>query len=148
MAWRRIKSSVLVPVENESGAALSLEVARSFVEHPAEIHMLTVVVPPSSVSPGVIWGTVDVNTVLSATEAFLREIACTHGFSEANIHVRLGTAGPEIARFAAEEAIELIVLPSRGRRGFDRFVLGSTAEQVVRRAKCEVFVIHPEHGPD
>ena len=144
MAWNRIKSNVLVPIESEENAAAALEVARAFVESPGQIHILTVVVPPSPTSPGALWGTVDTNTVLAGTEEFMHKVAVDNGVGDARVHVRMGSAVREIARFAHEEQIELIVLPSRGRTGLDRVLLGSTAEGVVRRAKCEVYVIHPQ----
>jgi nucleotide-binding universal stress UspA family protein len=37
---------------------------------------------------------------------------------------------------------DLAVLGSHGRRGFRRFVLGSVAEEVARRAVCSVLVVH------
>jgi nucleotide-binding universal stress UspA family protein len=37
---------------------------------------------------------------------------------------------------------DLIVIGTHGRRGFDRFMLGSVAEGVIRRAGAPVLVIH------
>ena len=43
---------------------------------------------------------------------------------------------------AKEEDIDLIVIGSSGKSGFDRFIMGSVAEKVVNAAKCAVLVIH------
>lgn len=62
-------------------------------------------------------------------------------------HVILkGTPYEEIARFAEENKIDLIVIGTHGRKGFDRMLFGSTAEQVVRHAPCPVLTVRlPKH---
>jgi nucleotide-binding universal stress UspA family protein len=63
-------------------------------------------------------------------------------------HVVLkGTPYVEISRFAEENKIDLIVLGTYGRRGLDRVLFGSTAEQIVRHAPCPVLSVRaPKHG--
>ena len=43
---------------------------------------------------------------------------------------------------ANEENIDLIVMGSSGKSGFDRFIMGSVADKVVNSAKCAVLVVH------
>ena len=38
--------------------------------------------------------------------------------------------------------IDLIVIGSSGKSGFDRFILGSVSDKVVNAAKCPVLVVH------
>ncbi|MGA2122611.1 MAG: universal stress protein [Methanoregula sp.] len=52
-----------------------------------------------------------------------------------------GKPAAEIVRFAAENGIDLIVIGTQGKRGFERLLLGSVAEQVVRLAPCKVLVV-------
>jgi nucleotide-binding universal stress UspA family protein len=47
----------------------------------------------------------------------------------------------EITKFAATNKVDLIVLATHGRTGLDRFLFGSTAEQVVRYAPCPVLSV-------
>jgi universal stress protein A len=47
----------------------------------------------------------------------------------------------ELTRFAGEQAIDMIVLGTHGRKGLDRMLFGSTAEQVVRYAPCPVLSV-------
>jgi nucleotide-binding universal stress UspA family protein len=49
---------------------------------------------------------------------------------------------PGALELIEREGYDLTVLGSHGRRGFRRFVLGSTAEEVARRAKSSVLVVH------
>jgi nucleotide-binding universal stress UspA family protein len=51
--------------------------------------------------------------------------------------------GESVARAAREWKADLIVLGTHGRRGFNRLLLGSGAEQVIRLAPAPVMVIRP-----
>src|SRR6516165_4115000 len=46
-----------------------------------------------------------------------------------------------ILRTAAERGCDLIVLGSHGRSGLKRLLMGSVADQVVRKASCPVLVV-------
>lgn len=52
-----------------------------------------------------------------------------------------GDPAAEIVRTAEEENAEMIVLGTHGRTGLARLLMGSVAEQVVRRASCPVLVV-------
>jgi len=61
-----------------------------------------------------------------------------------------GTAATEILRLAEETKCDVIVLGTHGRKGFGRLLMGSVAEQVVRRAPCPVVTVKtplPETSP-
>jgi nucleotide-binding universal stress UspA family protein len=47
----------------------------------------------------------------------------------------------EIIDYAAQWNADLIVLGSHGRKGMDRFLLGSVAEFVARHASCSVWIV-------
>jgi nucleotide-binding universal stress UspA family protein len=55
-----------------------------------------------------------------------------------------GDPAAEILRVARDEAADLIVMGTHGRTGLGRLLMGSVAEQVVRRAPCPVLTAtHP-----
>lgn len=57
-----------------------------------------------------------------------------------------GSPADEIVRVAEEEQVDMIVIGTHGRTGLKRLLMGSTAEAVMRNAKCPVFVFKaPEH---
>jgi nucleotide-binding universal stress UspA family protein len=68
--------------------------------------------------------------------------------------VQQGNASDCILSCAQARNMELIVMGTHGRRGFDRMVLGSTTDRVMRKAACPVLVVsNPSHnvmttGPD
>lgn len=54
------------------------------------------------------------------------------------------SAAPAILNYAAETGIDLIALGTHGRRGPSRILLGSVAEEVVRRAEQPVLTVRGE----
>jgi nucleotide-binding universal stress UspA family protein len=52
-----------------------------------------------------------------------------------------GDAAAEVLRAAEESNCDLIVLGTHGRRGLGRLLMGSVAEQVVRKAPCPVLTV-------
>jgi nucleotide-binding universal stress UspA family protein len=55
--------------------------------------------------------------------------------------IHQGNAPNCILSLAQKENIEGIVMGTHGRRGFDRLVLGSTTDRVMRKAACPVLVV-------
>jgi nucleotide-binding universal stress UspA family protein len=51
------------------------------------------------------------------------------------------SAGAALLEYAAEEDIDLVVVGTHGRRGLRRMLMGSVAEEVVRKATCPVMTI-------
>jgi nucleotide-binding universal stress UspA family protein len=58
-----------------------------------------------------------------------------------HVHVLAGNAARDIVEFADEQEADLIVMATHGRTGLERFLIGSVAEKVVRRARCPVFTL-------
>jgi len=52
-----------------------------------------------------------------------------------------GDTATEIVRLAQETAADLIVMGTHGRTGLGRFLMGSVAEAVLRRAPCPVLTL-------
>ncbi len=54
-----------------------------------------------------------------------------------------GTAWQAVESVMEEHKIDLIVLGTRGRTGFGKLLLGSQAEEILRRAQCPVLTVGP-----
>ncbi len=67
--------------------------------------------------------------------------ARTHGKIQPEPVVHDGAAPDCILSFAQERKTDLIVMGTHGRRGFDRLVLGSVTDRVMRKAPCPVLTI-------
>jgi len=59
------------------------------------------------------------------------------------VYVVAGTPSERIVALATAIDADLIVLGTHSRHGLGRLLLGSVAEEVLRRAPCGVFVIRP-----
>jgi nucleotide-binding universal stress UspA family protein len=61
-------------------------------------------------------------------------VACEH-------RLMIGSPATAIVHMAEEEGVEMIVMPTHGRTGLLRMLMGSVAEEVVRKAKCPVLTV-------
>ena len=83
------------------------------------------------------------NAKAQLEKSFIEEM---RGFKDVENVVLKGTPYEELAHFAEENKIDLIVIGTHGRKGLDRMLFGSTAEQVVRLAPCPVLTVRlPKH---
>jgi nucleotide-binding universal stress UspA family protein len=70
----------------------------------------------------------------------------THDKLLPELVVHEGVAADSILSFAQARKADLIVMGTHGRRGFDRLVLGSVTDRVMRTAPCPVLAISkPPH---
>jgi len=64
-------------------------------------------------------------------------------FERLTIHIRSEEEAKAIAQLASDVEADLIIVGMHGRTGARRFLLGSVAESIVRRAPCSVLVVRP-----
>lgn len=70
----------------------------------------------------------------------------TEGLQIVKAQERGVAAAPVILQYAADNDIDLIVMGTHGRRGLEHLLLGSVAEEVVRRAPCPVMTVRETRG--
>lgn len=61
---------------------------------------------------------------------------------EAVREVRWGDPAGTIIAYAVETDIDLVVMGTRGKTGFERYMLGSVAEKVIRASPIPVLTVH------
>jgi nucleotide-binding universal stress UspA family protein len=88
---------------------------------------------------------VDREQLLANTRAFIEAESAPGVVIDAL--VREGNAAVEILNEAACINADLLVIGTHGRSGFERFLLGSVAEKVLRKASCPVLTV-PRGQPD
>jgi nucleotide-binding universal stress UspA family protein len=76
----------------------------------------------------------------SATKT-IAERALERGL-DVNREIRWGDPAVAIIAYAVENDIDLIVMGTRGKTGFERYLLGSVAEKVVRVSPVPVVTVH------
>jgi nucleotide-binding universal stress UspA family protein len=155
-AWTLHKRRVLVPFDFSEASRKALNVARTFVPDigtatGGTISVIHVITPPPITAPGrLLRGPFDEERAIAQGFTALREALADHQTQagpnghvaefEAIVRVASNPA-EEIVAFAEREGTELIVISSHARKGFDRWLIGSTAERVVRLAPCPVLVL-------
>jgi nucleotide-binding universal stress UspA family protein len=116
-------------------------VALDLVAEPAGLHLIHVLPEPHAVEPSVEWQMIDnENHRRHASEA-IRSRLSDSKYDAVNIAVDFGSPGYRIADFAEQLGAELIVIPSHGRTGLKRLMLGSVTDQVIRLSHCPVLVL-------
>lgn len=78
----------------------------------------------------------------------LAALVRTHAAKDVTLRavLRAGRPATEIADAVKAENCDLIVISTHGRTGWNRVLLGSTAEEVVRHASCPVLVIRNKNS--
>jgi nucleotide-binding universal stress UspA family protein len=135
---------ILVPLDFSSASMKALDYAVSLAKQfHAAIHLVHVYPPDeaSSVSGAghLLFQSAEV------IERLNEELTGIHrqhvpAFRPENCHVRGGRPYQEIVSLAREIDADLIALSTRGHSGLKHLLLGSTAERVVRSARCPVLV--------
>lgn len=65
------------------------------------------------------------------------------GYKNIEYKIVKGVPHEEILKFAEENNIDMIIMGTHSRKGLDRVIFGSTAERVVRNARCPVLTVGP-----
>jgi len=78
--------------------------------------------------------------VEEAMERLNRLVAASPGVT-AECRYAEGDPAHEMIRLARERHVDLIVMGTHGRTGLGRLLMGSVAEQVVRKAPCPVLTV-------
>jgi nucleotide-binding universal stress UspA family protein len=134
--------SVLVPFDFSMAARGALDVATTHVDDPGAVSVLYVVEPPPRFMPGSFMRLEeDRESTLAQSQRALEEALRESGHGECRGYVELGDPGTLVAEFAQKHGVDLIVIPSNGRTGMSRLLIGSVAERVVRLAECPVLVL-------
>jgi nucleotide-binding universal stress UspA family protein len=76
----------------------------------------------------------------------LKEWSLPEGYSELKVvrALRTGSPATNVTQYAQETDTDLIVMGTHGRSGFSHLLLGSVAENIVRRAPCSVLTVRPD----
>jgi nucleotide-binding universal stress UspA family protein len=137
---------VLCPVDVSEFSARALAhavaLARWYSAEVIVLHVYTAVPAPASISAGVAKPTL-AETDRQRVEEWVRSFAAPLLASDvpSRIEIREGAAATGI--LDAAEGADLLVIGTHGRGGFERLLLGSTTEKIIRKAPCPVLTVPP-----
>ena len=135
------KNRVLVPIDFSEASLKAQEETLEFLEDASHLHVLHVLPHLNPGEPGVMWQTIDDQTRKQHVEKVFHEQFGGSEYRGVHFNVAIGDPSSEIIDYAKAQEIDLIVIPSHGRTGLKRFVMGSVAERVVRFSQCPVLVL-------
>lgn len=72
---------------------------------------------------------------------------CENQLKGCSSHFLEGRPGKTIVKIAKENGFDMIVFGTHGYRGWDRMVLGSVADYVVKHAHCTTVTVKPPESP-
>jgi nucleotide-binding universal stress UspA family protein len=134
---------VLVPVDLGEGSAACLRLATRLAPKSARLEAL-LVIPSGTIGLPVVpyFPEAPLLPDRKRSEAALREFLELHGADAAKGVVReADDAAAGILERARETGADAIVIATQGRRGLDRWLLGSVSEKVVRHAEAPVLAV-------
>jgi nucleotide-binding universal stress UspA family protein len=131
----------VVPIDLSPLSIGALDEAIEMVESASQIHVVYVLQDAVALAPEFALGMLDFQMQVRETTESLYDRFSDKKYRGIKVHVCHGDPGIEIAKYAEEIKANLIVMPSHGRRGLTRLLIGSVAERVVRLAHCPVLVL-------
>ena len=141
------RQKIVVPIDFSEESRTALTVALEIAGSTGKVSVIHVLPDLSPAEPGELWNTVSPASRVENATAALKTWLQEGGHEIETIVVSIGDPGAEICHAATEHGADLIVLPSHGRTGIRRLLIGSVAERVVRLAPCPVLVLRHFHGP-
>ena len=141
------RKPVIVPTDFSQASLHAVQVARSIADSDSNVTVVYVTHDYDLIVPTHTWGSdaLPDNREEPQMER-LRQWANDNEFGSINLQVRTGDPGTEVCKLAEELGCRLIVVPSHGRHGVKRILLGSVTERVVRHCSCSVLVLR--HAPE
>jgi nucleotide-binding universal stress UspA family protein len=139
-------SRILVPLDGSELAQVALPHAVHLAAlFQAELILLRVAYAPAY--PGSDPVTAQ-HAVVAESDIYLKAVATSLSAQGFTLHtsVRYGNAAEEIIAFASQESVALIVMATHGRSGVGRWLLGSTAERVLRGTTVPILLVRASTG--
>jgi nucleotide-binding universal stress UspA family protein len=136
-------ATVLYPTDFSDYSRVAFQVAGALAQQQSA--RLVVLHVNNTLGPMVAYGEVLAQLQPEEEKAKLSKELQQFQVSDPIVHVEYkmvdGEPAPEILRVAGEIGCDFIVLGTHGRTGLARLIMGSVAEQVLRKARCAVVIV-------
>ena len=140
MNWFEGKKAV-VPIDFGDQSKQAIDTALDIIFRPSDIHVVHVCPDQTAATPEEIWIDIDEEQRRTDLEALYRKQFGEEKYHAVPFAVLFGDPGTEIVGHAEKIGADVIIIPSHGRSGISRLLLGSVAERVLRLAHCPVLVL-------
>jgi nucleotide-binding universal stress UspA family protein len=143
-SFRRILVPVRSPAESAEALAAAARVCGSTINGVLRLVHVRLYDPPMPRCPGRFYGETVAEAGAVLDEALLIIWGGGAQATTAVVDAERGKLAAAIARQASAWRADVIVLNRRPRPAISRLVLGSVADQVMRKASCPVLTVHPK----
>lgn len=133
--------TILVPVDFSEESVKAVNDAIEMADSTKLVHVVHVAPDLDVTTPGVVWESISEDVQRQNIEASFDKTFTDPKYQGITYHVTFGDAGRGIVEHAQEIKADVIVMPSHGRTGFRRLLIGSVAERVLRLAHLPVLVL-------
>jgi universal stress protein A len=132
---------ILFPTDFSTTGQTALELATSLArDRGAKLLIAHVEEPPMAYGGGEMYYGID-QPDRKELEKMLTEVVPTDPSVGYEHRLMIGSPATAIVYLAEKEGVEMIVMPTHGRTGLLRVLMGSVAEEVVRKATCPVLTV-------
>ena len=136
--------TIIVPFDFSEPCVDAVETALKLAKSPADVHVVHVLQSLATGHPYSEWDEECEQKRLPTARSSMEEKLKDLQIENVCLDVAIGNAGNAVAGLAKEIDAGLIIIPSHGKRGVQRMLLGSVTERVVRLAPCPVLVLKHE----
>jgi nucleotide-binding universal stress UspA family protein len=146
MAFRTILCPIDTSDFSARAARHAMAVGRTFGAKVVAMSVRPVAMAPDFWRLPELWtlnGPVDSAEAAEAVRAFVQRVT---GEVPADVRIAFGQVASEIIRVAGDVAADLIVMWTHGLGGFERLMLGSVTERVLRKTTCPVLTVSGHSG--
>jgi nucleotide-binding universal stress UspA family protein len=136
-----MNAKILVPTDFSTLGQKALEMATALAkERGAKLLIAHVEEPPIAYGGGELYYGID-EPNHHQIQRMLNEVLPTDPAVGYEHRLMIGNPATAIVHLAEQEHVDMIVMPTHGRTGLLRLLMGSVAEEVVRKAMCPVLTI-------
>lgn len=133
--------TILVPVDFSDDSIKSVDAALDMADSTALVHVVHVAPDLDVTTPGVVWESISEDVQRENVEKTFSKTFADQKYQGITYHVTFGDAGRGIVEHAGAIKADAIVMSSHGRTGFQRLLIGSVAERVLRLAHIPVLIL-------
>jgi nucleotide-binding universal stress UspA family protein len=140
MAWL-VGGKVLVPFDFDGFCKHAVDLAIECTGDPSRVILLHVSPFLMPVDSGAIYTDIDPADRLNASLKAMQQEFSEDRYRGMVFEVALGDPSSVVCKRADELKVDLVIVPSHGRKGLKRLLLGSVAEAIVRQVHCPILVV-------
>lgn len=139
-------NNILVATDFSAGSVAALKLATSLArDSGAKLWIVHVSEPRPAYTVAGIYASLPSGNEFAESSEELQKVVPADPQVAFEQRLIIGSPAEELVKFAANHAVDLIVIGTHGRTGVLRLLMGSVAEAVLRHAECPVLTLRAAH---